>query len=305
MARDYGRIRSVFWNDEKVKGWSLDLKAVAAYLMTSEHANALGAFRLPAAYMSDDLDITPGQARKHLADLQDAGWLRVCQATGWIWIVKYLKHNKPENVNVEKHVRSLIALVPPTVSFFADLMRAVSGQDDTGSEGSSKGIEGVSNNRTQPEPEPEPEPSRKEGVGASAPPPPAEPPVDFAEVAEAYNQAAEACGWPRCNGITGGRKPQAKARLAEAGGIDGWRNAMARARASPFLRGETGRTAGHENWRPDIDFFLKPKSFTKLLEGGYDGNQNHHTRSAPRGKPAISDGWVAGALSAIETLEGG
>lgn len=151
------------------------------------------------------------------------------------------------------------------------------------------------------------EDGEEKGVGASAPPPPAEPPSsDFAEVVEIYNSAATDCGWPLCQALNAQRRASAKARLAEAGGIDGWRHAMAKARASPFLRGETGRSAGHENWRPDIDFFLKPKTFTKLMDGGYDGQQGHRTGTAPgRGKPAISPGWLAGAVSAIETLESG
>lgn len=149
-----------------------------------------------------------------------------------------------------------------------------------------------------------PSPSPFEPNGSNIDTSPAEPSVDLGAVAEAYNAVASDCGWPLCQALNAQRRASAKARLAEAGGIDGWRHAMAKARASPFLRGETGRSAGHENWRPDIDFFLKPKTFTKLMEGGYDGQQGHRTGTAPgRGKPAISPGWLAGAVSAIETLE--
>lgn len=151
-----------------------------------------------------------------------------------------------------------------------------------------------------------PSPSPFEPNGSNIDTSPAEPSVDLGAVAEAYNAVASDCGWPLCQALNAQRRASAKARLAEAGGIDGWRHAMAKARASPFLRGETGRSAGHENWRPDIDFFLKPKTFTKLMEGGYDGQQGHRTGTAPgRGKPAISPGWMAGAVSAIETLESG
>lgn len=148
----------------------------------------------------------------------------------------------------------------------------------------------------------------EKGKGASAPArlPAEQPSIDLAQVAEAYNTVARECGWAECQKFDRSRQAAAKARLAEAGGIEGWRHAMGKARASPFLRGETGRSAGHENWRPDIDFFLKPKTFTKLMEGGYDGQQGHRTGTPQgRGKPALSAGWMAGALSAIETLEGG
>lgn len=150
--------------------------------------------------------------------------------------------------------------------------------------------------------------AEKKGKGASAPTrrPAEQFPTDLQQVAEIYNAVARECGWAECQKFDRTRQAAAKARLAEAGGIDGWRAAMAKARASPFLRGETGRSAGHENWRPDFDFFLKPKSFTKLMEGGYDRHEgNGSGRSPGRGKPAISTNWLAGAVSAIETLQGG
>lgn len=161
MARDYGRIRAQFWNDEKVKAWPLDLKAVAAYLLTCEHSTALGAFRLPAAYMSDDLDLVPSEARDLLGRLERTGWLKVCAATGWVWIVNYLKHNRPENVNVWKHIRGLANAMPSNVSFRADVLASIERRTDdakeTVSEGgkgdaiqSANGSETVSNNNTDP-----------------------------------------------------------------------------------------------------------------------------------------------------------
>lgn len=161
MARDYGRIRAQFWNDEKVKTWPLEWKAVAAYLLTCEHSTALGAFRLPAAYMSDDLDLAPSEARELLAKLERAGWLRVCPATGWVWIVNYLKHNRPENVNVWKHIRGLANGMPGNVTFRAEVLASIERRaeepKDTPPEGESEGgkpsangIETVSNNNTEP-----------------------------------------------------------------------------------------------------------------------------------------------------------
>ena len=124
MARDYGRIRSQFWADERVRAWSLDLKAVAAYLLTCEHATALGAFRVPPAYIADDLGITPAEARGHLKRMEADGFIRVCNS-GWVWIIKYLRHNRPENANVRKHIFGLARAVPSVVSFRADLMASL------------------------------------------------------------------------------------------------------------------------------------------------------------------------------------
>lgn len=93
--------------------------------------------------------------------------------------------------------------------------------------------------------------------------------VDMA--VEAYNSIAKPLGWTSCDKLTPKRRAGLKARMGEGGGLIGWKAAMQRAGRSPFLRGETGRGSGHESWRPSIDFFLRPDSFAKLTEGGYDG----------------------------------
>lgn len=90
---------------------------------------------------------------------------------------------------------------------------------------------------------------------------------------EAYNLVAEELSWPVAQALTLKRRAAFKARLSEVGGLSGWRAAMAKARASPFLRGESGRDKAHEKWVPDLDFFLQQSAFTKLMEGKYDDRQ--------------------------------
>lgn len=93
-----------------------------------------------------------------------------------------------------------------------------------------------------------------------------------AEAIKAFNDLAGELGWPKCAKVNASRKTKIRARLRDCGGLDGWYAALARAKASKFLRGETGRSNGHENWRPDIDFFLTESKFLKLIEGGFDGS---------------------------------
>jgi hypothetical protein len=87
---------------------------------------------------------------------------------------------------------------------------------------------------------------------------------------EAYNEIASRVGWPVAQKLTQTRLARLRARLADCGGVDAWRAAMERAAVSPFLRGETGRSDAHEKWTPDLDFFLKEATFTRLMEGKYD-----------------------------------
>jgi hypothetical protein len=47
-----------------------------------------------------------------------------------------------------------------------------------------------------------------------------------------------------------------------------WRQALCKLPQSSFLRGERPRDG--RDWRADIDWFLKPDSVSKILEGKYD-----------------------------------
>lgn len=112
-----------------------------------------------------------------------------------------------------------------------------------------------------------------------------------AEAVKAYNAAGEPFGWAKCNKLTAARRARVKARLRDCGGLDGWRSAMERAKSSPFLRGETGRTSGHENWKVTIDFFLAESSFVKLMEGAYGGAADSSHERPPPGVDPVE--WFA------------
>lgn len=64
--------------------------------------------------------------------------------------------------------------------------------------------------------------------------------------------------------LTADRRRKIEARLREHG-PEVWREACQRVAASPFCRGKNDR-----GWRADLDFLLQPKSFNRLIEGGYD-----------------------------------
>lgn len=83
-----------------------------------------------------------------------------------------------------------------------------------------------------------------------------------------YNSLAEQIGLATVQRLSATRKSKLLARLEECNGIEGWRTALAKVRASPFLRGEK------TDFRADFDFLLQAKSFTKLMEGSYDENRN-------------------------------
>lgn len=88
------------------------------------------------------------------------------------------------------------------------------------------------------------------------------------EAFRAYNEVAKEVGLPIAKRLSPERRKKLLARLKEHG-LDGWCDAMSRARVSVFLQGQN--TNG---WRADLDFFLQPESLQRTLEGKYERNGN-------------------------------
>jgi uncharacterized protein YdaU (DUF1376 family) len=155
------------------------------------------------------------------------------------------------------------------------------------SAGSKGGMAKAANSKDNPssnatamlkQPEPEPEPDKKEEAKASlvlsAPEP-----FPIYEAVEIYNATAEATGWPKVQKLSPARSQALKARLKDCGGIEGWRIAMDKGKASDFL---TGRTPNP--WTGcGFDWITKQANFAKLMEGNYDNRTANPTGRYPNG----------------------
>lgn len=120
-------------------------------------------------------------------------------------------------------------------------------------------------NRTAKEEGKEGKKVEEEDSDESSPGLPAVPADETAEAVQAYNAAAEASGWSRVQKLTAQRRAALRARLKEAGGVAGWRDALTRAAASDFLCGRAERV-----FFASFDFLTRQSSFVKLMEGQYD-----------------------------------
>lgn len=104
-----------------------------------------------------------------------------------------------------------------------------------------------------------------------------EPSSPISEAVEIYNDAASQVGWPKVQKLTPARAKVLKARLAECGGVEGWRIAMDKGKSSDFLSGRaTGSTPANFDW------ITKQANFTKLMEGNYDNRNNRNRHNAER-----------------------
>lgn len=104
-----------------------------------------------------------------------------------------------------------------------------------------------------------------------------EPSSPVSEAVEIYNDAASQVGWPKVQKLTPARARALKARLADCGGVEGWRIAMDKGKSSYFLSGRaTGSTPANFDW------ITKQANFTKLMEGNYDNRNNRNGHNAER-----------------------
>lgn len=88
---------------------------------------------------------------------------------------------------------------------------------------------------------------------------------------------------PRWRDLTGKRATQATTRLVERP-LAEWRLILGRINASPFCLGQNDR-----GWKADVEFFLRPDTATKVLEGKYDAKGG----GAPAAPRPSDDGWEA------------
>lgn len=109
---------------------------------------------------------------------------------------------------------------------------------------------------------PEREDKTPEGFLGESQAPPERSQADIAF--ELYNETANRVGLSKAQVFTDARKTKLKARLKDAGGLEGWKMALAKVEASPFLTGK------RQDFKADLDFMLQKSSFVKIMEGRYD-----------------------------------
>lgn len=104
--------------------------------------------------------------------------------------------------------------------------------------------------------------------------------------------------------ITAKRKTQLNARWKDAWWRDNWQAALDRGGQSAFLRGGNDR-----GWVIDFEFFLKPDTVTKILEGKYDDRQGATKPNSAQQREALNASgfdWIrqAAARAAASSGEG-
>lgn len=99
--RDYGKVSPQFWIGEtgrKLRG-NVEAQLVALYLMTSPHANMIGVFHCPVAYIAHETGLTAEGASKGLQSLIEADFCTYDEASEYVFVHEFAAHQVGESLD--------------------------------------------------------------------------------------------------------------------------------------------------------------------------------------------------------------
>lgn len=121
--RDYGKVHAKFWSSPTTRSLSDDGRLLALYLLTSPHSTITGVFRAPDGYVCEDMKWTPERVAKAFTELLTKGFANRCETSKWVWVMKHLEWNPPENPNQRKSAAKVALGVPDDCGWKLDFMR--------------------------------------------------------------------------------------------------------------------------------------------------------------------------------------
>lgn len=101
MAR-YRKIDPRIWNDEKFASLSHEAQRAFFFILTHPSMTSLGAFRISAAGMAQELGLTEKGFQEPFHELLSKGIVRYDEKSFLVFAPNFLKYNPPENPNVVK-----------------------------------------------------------------------------------------------------------------------------------------------------------------------------------------------------------
>ncbi|HEY4437652.1 MAG TPA: hypothetical protein VGN40_15995 [Lelliottia sp.] len=182
--RDYGKVHTSFWISDGMRQVSDDARLLALYLLTGQHTNMIGCFRLPDGYVSEDLGWPFERVSKGFDDLSLNGFATRDSTSKWVLIRNFMTWNSIENPNQGISALRLFSQVPDNTSLKPELARILAGAiahiEPEKLKGSERVIQPFLNQEQDQEQDQEQE-SNKSGHGGATPPdeesPQKDPPV--------------------------------------------------------------------------------------------------------------------------------
>jgi len=113
MARYYP-VSPLYWSDPKVASWSPEATLLGLYLLTCEHRNLEGLYRLPYAYAQADLRWTEQEIVGAMADLIETDFIAYDYDAQVVLLPKALKYHTPKSDRQIQGAINALQEVPDT-----------------------------------------------------------------------------------------------------------------------------------------------------------------------------------------------
>ncbi len=109
--RLFSKVSPAIWASRRFRGVSPMARNFYLYLLTNEHIDSSGCYRLPDPYACFDFGITQDQLAALYAELSQADMISRDVAAEWVLVRRWFKHNPPTNADYAKGTRKLIATI--------------------------------------------------------------------------------------------------------------------------------------------------------------------------------------------------
>ena len=110
--RDYGKVHTSFWSSDDMRHLSDDARLLALYLLTGQHTNMIGCFRLPDGYITEDVNWPIERVSKGLLELSQRGFITRNPKSKWVFITNFMRWNAIDNVNQAVAALKLFGQIP-------------------------------------------------------------------------------------------------------------------------------------------------------------------------------------------------
>lgn len=106
--RQFTMVSPRVWRSQRFKDLSRSAQLAYLYLLTSEHQNMAGVYRLPPAYAGSDLGWTVDEFTKALEEVVAVGLAHRDEDTDEVMIAQWFKFNEPKGKTTIKGVENTL-----------------------------------------------------------------------------------------------------------------------------------------------------------------------------------------------------
>jgi hypothetical protein len=108
MANTFTKVSPALWRSKSFQGLDADAKLLHLYLITNEHQNSSGSYRIPDGYACTDLGWDIERYLDARGALIDADLIAFDEEESEVYIKRWFKHCPPMN---EKHAQGTMRMI--------------------------------------------------------------------------------------------------------------------------------------------------------------------------------------------------